>query len=80
MIYTDGLNTLFALAEFMLLGALGFLSRRLFISGSQLISLPGQKPRSLDDDWVGPKTILVAILALIFLEYYPVDYRVQNPL
>ena len=70
MIYTDGLNTLFAFGGIYAAGSFGFSFTEIIHFGIaiNLTSGLGAVAFAWIDDWIGPKkTILVAILALIFL-------------
>ena len=70
MIYTDGLNTLFAFGGIYAAGSFGFSFTEIIHFGIaiNLTSGLGAVVFAWIDDWIGPKkTILIAILALIFL-------------
>ena len=70
MIYTDGLNTLFAFGGIYAAGSFGFSFTEIIHFGIaiNLTSGLGAVAFAWIDDWIGPKkTILIAILALIFL-------------
>ena len=70
MIYTDGLNTLFAFGGIYAAGSFGFSFEDLILFGIGINVTAGLGAASFAwiDDWIGPKlTILISITALIFL-------------
>ncbi len=70
MIYTDGLNTLFAFGGIYAAGSFGFSFTEIIQFGIaiNLTSGLGAVTFAWIDDWIGPKkTILIAVAALIFL-------------
>jgi UMF1 family MFS transporter len=70
MIYTDGLNTLFAFGGIYAVGSFGFSFKDLIIFGIGINITAGLGAACFAwvDDWLGPKqTILISITALIFL-------------
>lgn len=70
MIYTDGLNTLFAFGGIYAAGSFGFSFEDLIIFGIGINITAGLGAASFAwiDDWIGPKlTILISVVALIFL-------------
>ena len=70
MIYTDGLNTLFAFGGIYAAGSFGFSFEDLILFGIGINVTAGLGAASFAwiDDWIGPKlTILISVTALIFL-------------
>ena len=70
MIYTDGLNTLFAFGGIYAAGSFGFSFEDLILFGIGINVTAGLGAASFAwiDDWIGPKlTILISVMALIFL-------------
>ena len=70
MIYTDGLNTLFAFGGIYAAGSFGFSFTEIIQFGIaiNLTAGIGAAAFAWIDDWIGPKkTILIAIVALVFL-------------
>lgn len=70
MIYTDGLNTLFAFGGIYAVGSFGFSFEDLILFGIGINVTAGVGAALFAwvDDWIGPKrTILISVICLIFL-------------
>jgi len=70
MIYTDGLNTLFAFGGIYAAGTFGFGFEDLILFGIAINVSAGLGAATFAwvDDWIGPKrTVLISLVALIFL-------------